>query len=450
MRAAAAGAPPAGGVGAAAAVGVLLKKPEMDWYTDWPHTLVGLTLGAGCLLYYLFDAAKVPVVACRRGAWRGFLEQHLTILQERYWPTPWCYESRCQTIMASVLRARLPDVKYKREMLELKDGGQACLDWLDDGLEGEDAHPTVLILPGLTGSSQSEYVKSFVLAVQESGARCVVFNNRGRGGVQLKTARTYCAANSDDLEEAIQHVHRRYPHAPLMATGISLGGMILGNYLVTRQERAAEHLVAAMVLSIPWNVFVGTQSLEKPLWNLLLNRHLASCLCESIRSMRKQLEGNHNWDLDHVMKSKTIREFDSRFTAVQFGFRDVEDYYRTACLHDKLHLIRVPLVCLSAADDPFQPLQGIPVEAAKKSSHVAIVVTSRGGHIGFMEGVIPTNTYYSDRLYKQLVSGVFSNLDHMQDVQAEAMKNAKPAMGVPADEEQYEAPKVPATASPLS
>lgn len=78
--------------------------------------------------------------------------------------------------------------------------------------------------------------------------------------------------------------------------------MILGNYLVTRQERAAEHLVAAMVLSIPWNVFVGTQSLEKPLWNLLLNRHLASCLCESIRSMRKQLEGNYNWDLDHVMK----------------------------------------------------------------------------------------------------------------------------------------------------
>lgn len=40
----------------------------------------------------------------------------------------------------------------------------------------------------------------------------------------LQTARTYCAANSDDLEEAIEHVHRRYPNAPLMATGISLGG----------------------------------------------------------------------------------------------------------------------------------------------------------------------------------------------------------------------------------
>lgn len=78
--------------------------------------------------------------------------------------------------------------------------------------------------------------------------------------------------------------------------------MILGNYLVTRGERAARHIVAAMVISIPWNVFVGTESLEKPLWNLLLNRHLASRLVDSVRSMRKQLEGNHKLDLDHVLQ----------------------------------------------------------------------------------------------------------------------------------------------------
>lgn len=59
-----------------------------------------------------------------------------------------------------------------------------------------------------------------------------------------------------------------------------------------------------------------------------------------------------------MLQSKTIREFDSRFTAVQFGFRDVEEYYRMACLHDKLDNIKVPLLCLTAADDPFQPMEG--------------------------------------------------------------------------------------------
>lgn len=395
---------------------------DMDWqniFTESPRMALGLSIGAGFLIYYLVEAVKRPLLACRKSLWRDFLSSNLSILQERYWPTPWCFESRCQTILASVLRSRLPDITYRRELLQLKDGGQVCLDWLDNAAD-DAKKPLIIILPGLTGSSQSEYVKSFVLMVQKAGARCVVFNNRGRGGVELKTARTYCAANSDDLEEAILHIRSKYSEAPLMATGISLGGMILGNYLATRGEKAAEHLVAAMVLSIPWNVFVGTESLEKPLWNLLLNRHLAHCLVDSIRSMRKQLEGNYNWDLDHVLQSKTIREFDSRFTAVQFGFRDVEEYYRTACLHDKLDNIKVPLLCLSAADDPFQPMEGIPVEAANKSSHVAIVVTARGGHIGFMEGMFPTNTYYSDRLYGQLVKGIFSNLEAMKKLKKEA------------------------------
>ncbi|XP_068205456.1 phospholipase ABHD3-like [Palaemon carinicauda] len=315
------------------------------------------------------------------------------------------------------------DCHWRREILQLKDGGEVCLDWLD--MDHDPEKPTIIILPGLTGSSKSEYIKSFILTARDVGIRCVVFNNRGRGGLELKTARTYCAANSDDLEEAILHIKGVYPNAPLMATGISLGGMILGNYLVTRGEKASEYLVAAMVLSIPWNVFVGTESLEKPLWNLLLNRHLAGCLCDSIRNMREQLEGNYDWDLDHVMQSKTIREFDSRFTAIQFGFRDVEDYYRSACLHDKLDEIKVPLLCLSAADDPFQPIEGIPIEAANKSSHVAIVVTARGGHIGFMEGILPTNTYYSDRLYGQLIKGIFSSLDEMKDIREEANRFAK-------------------------
>lgn len=59
-----------------------------------------------------------------------------------------------------------------------------------------------------------------------------------------------------------------------------------------------------------------------------------------------------------LIQSQTVREFDSQFTVKQFGYKDVEDYYSNATIHDKLHLIDVPLLCLSAADDPFQPVQG--------------------------------------------------------------------------------------------
>ncbi|XP_066990094.1 phospholipase ABHD3-like [Macrobrachium rosenbergii] len=398
----------------------------LEWdmiYFERPRTVVGLIIGVGFLLYYFVEVAKKPLLACRQGAWKDFLESHLSILEEKYWPTPWCYESRCQTILASLFRFRLPDLKYRREVLQLKDGGQACLDWLDGDGTNENS-PIVLILPGLTGCSQSEYVKGLILSIQGIGVRCVVLNNRGTGGMPLTTTRTYCAANSDDLEAAITHLNTTNPKIPIMAIGISLGGLIIGNYLTTRIEKAAQQLVCAAVLSVPWDMIKGLRNMEEPVWNLMLNRYLAYCMCDLANSLSYKLAGNHKWDLNQVVKSRTIREFDSRFTAKQFGFRDAEDYYTSSTLHDKIHTIRVPLLCLNAADDPFQPLHAIPMEAARKSSHVAIIVTARGGHIGFMEGLFPKSSYYSDRLIGQLVRGVFSSLDGMKLIKKEADEHA--------------------------
>lgn len=71
-----------------------------------------------------------------------------------------------------------------REVLDLPDGGQLALDWLEDGCASNS--PILLILPGLTGSSQAEYIRCLVKAVNRSGFRTVVFNNRGLGGIQLK------------------------------------------------------------------------------------------------------------------------------------------------------------------------------------------------------------------------------------------------------------------------
>lgn len=62
--------------------------------------------------------------------------------------------------------------------------------------------------------------------------------------------------------------------------------------------------------------------------------------------------------MTQVLKSRTIKEFDTNFTSKHFGFKDVDHYYDEATLHNKLHKIAVPLLCLSAADDPFQPLEG--------------------------------------------------------------------------------------------
>lgn len=65
------------------------------------------------------------------------------------------------------------------------------------------------------------------------------------------------------------------------------------------------------------------------------------------------------------------------------------------------------------------------MEAAKRSSHVALIVTARGGHIGFMEGFLPTCTYYSDRLFLQVLNSIFTNLDKMVAIKKEANDYAR-------------------------
>lgn len=103
--------------------------------------------------------------------------------------------------------------------------------------------------------------------------------------------------------------------------------------------------------------FTGCKSIEKPYLNSMLGKHLTSSLCNTL-SQCEVIHKTNQIDMDQVLKSRTIKEFDIHFTSKHFGFKDVDHYYNAATLHNKLHRIAVPLLCLSAADDPFQPLEG--------------------------------------------------------------------------------------------
>uniref|UniRef100_A0A1L8DPU7 Putative phospholipase abhd3 n=1 Tax=Nyssomyia neivai TaxID=330878 RepID=A0A1L8DPU7_9DIPT len=356
----------------------------------------------GYVCYYFWEVVKRPILAVSEGPFKQFLLKNVPTLEMKFWPTFWCVESRAQTVFASILRSQiLPRINYRREMLTLKDGGEVALDWLEDSCDAD--APLILILPGLTGESQAEYIKCLVTAANLTGIRTVVFNNRGLGGVSLKTPRLYCAANCEDLSEVVNHVKKINPMVKLGATGISMGGLILGNYLAQHSDEARRSITAAKIISVPWDVKKGTASIEKPYLNSMLGRHLTGSLCATVSKYDMFEDGKV--DMRKVLASKTIKEFDANFTSKQFGFKDVDSYYEAATLHNKLHKIKVPLLCLSAADDPFQPLDAIPIKAAEKSSHVAIVVTARGGHIGFLEGWWPSSKdQYMGRLFSQFFS----------------------------------------------
>ncbi|WAQ94500.1 ABHD3-like protein, partial [Mya arenaria] len=268
-----------------------------------------------------------PLLACKDKKLRQFLANHVPIVFEKFWPTFWCFESRAMTIIRSFIETS-PDII---ELLSMPDGGQVRLDWMNNNdspqYPDNDTRPT--------------------------------------------TPRTYCAANTEDLGRVVHYVKSKYPDAPLMGTGVSLGGMILFSYLAKTGKDCG--MLAGMCVSMAWNV----------------NMHLFE---------------SHIDDVHHVLKSTTIREFDDRFTAPMFGYQTWEDYYRDACIHDKVHALEVPVLCLNAADDPFSPHY---VNEAEDNDNIAILVTSHGGHIGFLDGLLPRQPTYMYRMFSQYMDGLF-------------------------------------------
>ncbi|KAL2082190.1 hypothetical protein ACEWY4_022008 [Coilia grayii] len=381
-------------------------------YISRPCTL--LIGAATAALYYLWGRqGQTPVLVCGEG-FRVFLLQYCPVVSERFRPTPWCWGGRLQTLLRVLIKSR-PSVSYRNELMRTCDGGQVSLDWVDnvesvcypDG----SVRPTILILPGLTGNSRQTYVLHTVRQATRRGYRCVVFNNRGFGGEELLTPLTFCAADTSDLEQVVTHIKHTHPHAPLLATGVSLGGMLLLNYLARKGKEAG--LVAGVTMSVSWNTLESCASLEQPINWLLFNRHLTRNLCRAIQRHRKILETVV--DVDHVLQARSIREFDERYTAVMFGYESCLEYYQAASPAYKLPQTAVPILCLNAADDPFSPKHALPVSLAERLPNVALLVTSHGGHIGFLEGLFPRGEGYMERLFGQFAQAVFEHPNALQE-----------------------------------
>ena len=366
--------------------------------------------------YYLTSVVRKPQIVSKPGSFISILiKQCCPFVHELYWPTFWCCGGRAQTVIASVLKSH-PLVNYSRELLHTPDGGIVALDWVNASYNP--TRLTVLILPGLTGTSGHNYIRHFVVQIiQELDCPVVVLNNRGLAGLPLKTPRVCCAADTEDLEYVIFHIKKTKPNCPLMVVGISLGGIILTNLLCKMGRQESNNIngtiFGAAVISTPWDLFKTSKSLEQPLNQLLFNRHLTKLLQNTLKQHISSNNLNkskfkESFDINHVLNLSTVREFDDRVIAPLSGFENGSDYYTAATLHTKpLEKINVPLLCLNAADDPFAPEESIPFTLLQRCPNVAMVLTRHGGHVGFTQGLFPRGSGYMEKVVIQYMQALY-------------------------------------------
>jgi predicted alpha/beta-fold hydrolase len=320
----------------------------------------------------------------------------------KFIPTPWLANGLLQGYFASTKGCLAGDspygkhVDYKRELIVLPDGGTMSIDWATTDQVLPLTNKIALIAHGVTGSSESQYVRNGVQAAIERGYRVGVIQNRGINGTPLTTPKTTHAGMSEDYDFILAQIKRQYPGAPIVGIGCSMGGNLLLKYAGESKENC--HLTALVTLSPPYDILKCSRYLAVNLPNRVLpDKYLNNSfrkLLEQNKEMLEPLQQTHGVDIEGALKTTRTWDFDELFTRRVFGFNSPEEYYDTASCRHVLDGIAIPTMSISALDDPVITPDCIPYESFKKNPNTLLVVTRTGGHIGWFQGLHTPQRWY--------------------------------------------------------
>ncbi len=318
------------------------------------------------------------------------------IINSDFKPAWWLLGPHFQTLWPNSARRRL-SVNLIRERFELPDGDFIDTDWTTDS-----RRPIVIILHGLEGSTQSAYATGMLNAIHENGWRGLFMYQRSCSGVPNRLDRRYHAGETNDLNTLFKILSKREPDTPISIVGYSLGGNILLKWLA-EQQPIPRQLAAVVAVSVPFDLFKVTERLSRgfsKIYQFVMLKKMQKSLKDKYRNRQTKL------NLEHILKQKTLRDFDDVFTAPIHGFKNVDDYYQQSSSRQYLKNIRFPTLILHSTNDPFMTRDAIPT-ADELSSHITLELSRAGGHVGFVHGSpIRPRFWLEERIPKYLAERI--------------------------------------------
>ena len=299
------------------------------------------------------------------------------------WRAPrWLPGGNAQTIWPALVSRRPPAGTWRRERWDTPDGDFVDIDFIDGPAAGA---PTLVLLHGLEGSSQSHYALAFAHWAQRAGWRFAVPHWRGCSGELNRAPRAYHSGDFDEVAWLLQRLHA-HAGVPLHVIGVSLGGNALLRWAAEAGDRAAAVVSTLAAVSAPLDLAAGGRAIDSGFNRLLYARMFLRTM--KPKALAKLAQHPGLFDRERLLAARTLYEFDNVFTAPLHGFRDTDDYWARASAKPHLARIRVPTLALNARNDPFVPAASLPRPDAV-GTHVTLWQPEHGGHVGFPDGAFP-------------------------------------------------------------
>ncbi len=285
---------------------------------------------------------------------------------------------------------KVKDVKYERERMSTKDGDFIDLDWSRVNTRDKNL---IILSHGLEGNSSSSYIKGMTQFFNKKNINTLAWNCRSCSGEINKNKRYYHAGSSDDLNEVISFVSKKYINfSSIHLIGFSMGGNITLKYLGERTETLNDKIKSAVTFSTPVELSNSSQLLAKGFRKLYTRIFLKTLKSKALQ----KIELLHEIDFNYLNQVNNLTDFDDAFTAPLHGFKDSSDYYKKCSSRQFLKYIKIPTLIVNALDDPFLADDCYPRAESQSNDFLFLETPDYGGHVGFCEK-LTKQSYWSER-----------------------------------------------------
>ena len=256
------------------------------------------------------------------------------------------------------------------------------------------AHPALIALHGLEGSSAAHYMRGIAAKAHGRGFNVVLLNQRNCGGTEALSHGLYHSGLTADAAHVIAELRREGINRVVVA-GYSLGGNLALKLAGDYGSAPPPSLKGVCAISPVIELAACVNALERRAnfvyqWNFV--RGLKA------RMRRKAAAHPGRFSLERLPLVRTVRQFDEYFTAPHFGFQDADDYYFRASAMRVVDRIRIPALVITAEDDPFVPVEIFRDAQLRRNPHINVVVTRHGGHCGFVSNANGSDDgYWAER-----------------------------------------------------
>jgi len=242
-------------------------------------------------------------------------------------------------------------------------------------------HPTLVLIHGLEGSSESPYMLGIAERAFAGGFSVLRVNQRNCGDTEHLTPELYNSGLSCDCRAVLVELVERDALPEVFFVGYSMGGNLVLKMAGELGSQAPQQLraVCAVAPSLDLAACADAIALRQ---NFLYEWHFIRGLKQRLRRKARLFPGRYA--LDGLRRVRTLREFDDVVTAPHSGYRDAVDYYFRASASRVIAGIRVPTLMLTAQDDPFIPFASFQDPALAANSRITLVAPPHGGHCGFI------------------------------------------------------------------